>query len=291
MNWTAIEQAISQHSGQIFTIDKRQSIGGGCINEAYLISGNGQEYFVKINRASQLDMFEAEHEGLDAMYQTNTLRVPRALLSGTCDSSAYLVMEYIALQSGRGHTEEMGRQLAMMHQHTQARFGWHRDNTIGSTPQVNNLTDDWLTFWREYRLGYQMRLAASKGLDRHGIKCCEQLSDRLGDFFTHQPQASLLHGDLWSGNAAYDRQGGPVIFDPACYYGDREADLAMTELFGGFDAKFYSSYQECWPLDDGYEVRKTLYNQYHILNHYNLFGGGYGQQAVRMAEQLLSECR
>lgn len=291
MNWTAIEQAISLYNGQDFKVSKHHSIGGGCINETYLISGNSQSYFIKLNRASRLDMFEAEHEGLNAIYRTDTIRVPHAYLSGIDGENAYLVMEYIEWGTGRGCAEEMGRQLSNMHRHTQSGFGWHRNNTIGSTPQINVPTDDWLTFWREHRLGYQTRLAANKGLDRHAIKSCEQLCDRIGDFFPRQPQASLLHGDLWSGNAACDRQSRSVIFDPACYYGDRETDVAMTELFGGFDATFYASYQENWPLDDGYKIRKILYNQYHILNHFNLFGGNYGRQASRMAEQLLSECR
>jgi fructosamine-3-kinase len=166
------------------------------------------------------------------------------------------------------------------------------DNTIGSTPQKNTPRQDWVAFWREQRLGYQLQLAARQGhggaLQRQG----EQLLEYLPDFFTdHRPQASLLHGDLWSGNYSIDSQGQPVIFDPAVYFGDREADLAMTELFGGFGAEFYAAYNSSWPLEPGYAVRKTLYNLYHILNHLNLFGGGYLSQAQRMIQHLLAEVR
>jgi fructosamine-3-kinase len=291
MDWTELEKLISEHVGEAFTIDNKQALGGGCINEAYRIAGSGQTYFVKVNQASRLDMFEAEYEGLDAMYQSRSIRVPRPLLSSISGSSALLVMEYIPLQ-GNGNAQAMGTRLAQMHGSTAEQFGWYRDNTIGATAQINDWADNWVEFWRSHRLGYQTRLAADKGIGRHAVRLCEQLAARLEDFFTdYQPQPSLLHGDLWGGNAAYDDNGEPVIFDPACYYGDREADLAMTELFSGFGKEFYASYNEAWPLDPGYKTRKTLYNQYHILNHYNLFGGSYASQAVRMAEQLLSECR
>ena len=290
MNWSVIEKNIAKQTGKAFIIDSRSSLGGGCINEAWHISGLGQEYFVKINVVARLAMFEAEREGLDAMCQTDSIRIPHTIVSGTCGPNAYLVLEYISLQ-GHGQTEEMGRQLARMHQSTQSCFGWHRNNTIGSTEQVNEPEHDWLAFWREKRLGFQTRLAANKGLDKKNLLLCEQLADCLPALLDHQPQPSLLHGDLWSGNAAYDAQGNPVIFDPASYYGDREADLAMTELFGGFSSRFYSAYQELWPLDEAYRVRKILYNQYHILNHYNLFGGSYGDQAGRMAAQVIAECR
>jgi fructosamine-3-kinase len=177
-----------------------------------------------------------------------------------------------------------------MHRVTQARFGWVQDNTIGSTPQINTPEEDWIVFWREHRLRFQLHLATRHG---HGGRLRER-GERLLDefprlFAEYQPAASLLHGDLWSGNYAYTREGEPVIFDPAVYYGDREADLAMTELFGGFGREFYAAYREAYPLDEGYAVRKTLYNLYHVLNHLNLFGGGYLSQAQGMIDRLLSE--
>ncbi len=291
MDWTELETMISAQVGDKFVVDDRRALGGGCINQAYHLTGSGQEYFVKINQASMIDMFEAEYEGLDAMYQSHSIRVPRPLLTGTIGSSAFVVMEYIPLQ-GSGDARAMGTLLAQMHGTLAEQFGWHRDNTIGATPQVNDWSASWVEFWRQQRIGQQTKLAAAKGIGRKAVHVFEQLAAHVDDFFSdYSPQPSLLHGDLWGGNASYDAKGEPVIFDPACYYGDREADLAMTELFSGFNSGFYAAYNEAWPLDAGYKTRKLLYNQYHILNHYNLFGGGYGSQAVHMAEQLLSTCR
>jgi fructosamine-3-kinase len=176
-----------------------------------------------------------------------------------------------------------------MHRTARDHFGWDRDNTIGSTPQHNAPCGEWVTFWREHRLGFQLDLAARQGYGGRLQKLGERLLADLTGLIDHDPRPSLLHGDLWGGNIGYDREGNPVIFDPAVYYGDREADLAMTELFGGFGSGFYAAYEEAWPLDPGYSVRKTLYNLYHILNHLNLFGSGYLGQAQTMTERLLAE--
>src|SRR5262245_18398887 len=156
--------------------------------------------------------------------------------------------------------------LANAHRKPGPRFGWQRDNYIGSTPQQNGWCNDWIVFWVTRRLEPQISLARDKGFD------VSLPSTRMLE--SHRPQPALLHGDLWSGNAGFTAEG-PVVFDPAVYYGDREADLAMTELFGGFPREFYRAYNEAYPLPGGYEQRKHLYNLYHLLNHLNLFGGGY----------------
>ena len=185
---------------------------------------------------------------------------------------------------------KLGRHLARMHRVTGTQYGWHRDNTIGATPQINTETGDWIAFWRERRLGFQLKLAQSRGHGGRLIAGGERLLDALPSFFRgRSPLPSLLHGDLWSGNAGRTADGEPVIYDPAAYYGDREADLAMTELFGGFPRSFQDAYRSEFPLDPGYETRKQLYNLYHVLNHLNLFGGGYGVQAERMIGQLLAQ--
>jgi fructosamine-3-kinase len=186
----------------------------------------------------------------------------------------------------------MGRALAAMHRTTDQRFGWRRDNFIGATPQSNRGNDDWTGFWRDARLVPQLALAGRNGLGSRLIDAGERLANMLPRLLAgHAPQASLLHGDLWSGNAAFLADGSPVLFDPAVYFGDREADLAMTELFGGFPRSFYASYSEAWPLDPGYELRRDLYNLYHVLNHANLFGGGYAAQAAALIGRLLAEAR
>jgi len=236
-------------------------------------------------------MFTAEANGLMALADTNAVRVPRPVCRGVANTHAYLAMEFIAFGGGN-NPQALGEQLAAMHRHTQSEFGWDCNNTIGSTPQINTPSDHWASFFREHRLGFQLKLAAQNGYSGTLQQKGERLMSDLDFFFKdYSPQASLLHGDLWGGNHAVDMEGHPVIYDPAVYYGDRETDIAMTELFGGFGSTFYAAYDEAWPLDEGYGVRKTLYNLYHILNHANLFGGGYASQAESMMGRLLSELR
>jgi len=288
--WNHIATRIGELTDTTFKPDPPQHLGGGCINTALRLFDGKQSWFVKTNDAACLDMFEAEAAGLNAMADTHTLKVPRALCTGTHGPNAFIVMDYIESgSSGTNGQTLAGERLAAMHRNTFARFGWDRDNTIGATHQPNGWRDDWISFWREQRLGFQLELASRNGylsLQRHG----EKLLDRFPILIDHAPTPSLLHGDLWGGNFSFDRDGEPVIFDPAVYYGDREADLAMTELFGGFGTGFYQAYNAAWPLNEGYPVRKTLYNLYHILNHTNLFGGGYASQAQGMIDRLLSEC-
>lgn len=291
MDQEALARAIGEALGEPFEIEQSRNIGGGCISSAMRLEGNGRRYFVKFNRADLLEMFEAEADGLQAMAGANAVRVPQPLTTGVSNGQAYLVMEYLET-GGSGDMHRFGEQLAQMHRYTREQFGWHRDNTIGSTPQPNGWQNDWVRFWQEQRLGFQLDLARRNGAGSALYERGQQLKERVADFFTdYQPVASVLHGDLWSGNYAFTRDGEAVIFDPAVYFGDREADLAMTELFGGFSRSFYSGYDAAWPLDPGYATRKTFYNLYHILNHYNLFGGGYASQAQRMIDQLLSEVR
>lgn len=288
IDWEGISLSISQGTGRPFVLEKQQSVGGGSINSCYVISGSGHQFFLKLNNINRLSMFEAEAEGLQAMAATETIRVPAVIAYGRCASHSFLVLEYISL-SGRGSDEQLGQQLAAMHRHTQAHYGWHRDNTIGSTMQCNTPTDHWLEFWREQRLAYQYRLAQNNGYAR-SLVGMERLLSSLDVFFKdYHPVASMLHGDLWSGNYGFAQNGAPVLFDPAFYYGDRETDLAMTELFGGFSQGFYRAYEQAWPLDDAYQQRKTLYNLYHVLNHVNLFGSGYLGQAQGMLERLLEQ--
>ena len=285
--WTEIARSIAQSTGTEFAIANTKSVGGGCINQGYKISSNDAEYFVKLNRASQVEMFVAEAVGLKQMYATNTITIPKPICWGTVENSSYIVLQWLNLAGGSNKSwTEMGRQLAAMHrQGTSDRFGFEVNNTIGSTLQINTWMDNWADFFAQQRIGYQLKLAKRKGGNFPDTnKVVNAVRSRLSD---RQPEASILHGDLWSGNAAITADGAPVIFDPATYYGDREADLAMTELFGGFSAAFYSGYNEVWQLDSGYQQRKSIYNLYHILNHFNLFGGGYGSQAARIIKQMV----
>ena len=186
---------------------------------------------------------------------------------------------------GARNWSKMGRQLAEMHRVSQESHGWKRDNTIGATHQSNPLVKNWCNFYREHRLKFQIDLARKKGL---ALRKAEDLLESLPSFFEELPEPSLLHGDLWSGNVSFTDLGEPIIFDPATHFGDRECDLAMTELFGGFPIDFYRAYNEVWPLDKRYKTRKDLYQLYHILNHFNLFGSGYAQQCENLISDLAS---
>jgi fructosamine-3-kinase len=292
--WDQIADHISQVTDEPFKISNRRSVSGGCINQGYRLSDGSRDYFVKLNQASQVAMFEAESLGVQQMYSTKTIRVPQAICWGTANGSAYIVLEWIELGGGsnRSAMTEMGRKLAQLHQWKPSQdypgysqFGWDINNTIGSTPQMNTWTENWTEFWIEHRISYQLKLAKKRG---KSFSQAGKLLDKIPELLAnHQPKPSLVHGDLWGGNASVTSEGEPIIFDPAAYFGDREVDIAMTEVFGGFSAAFYQGYQEIWPLEPGYERRKTLYNLYHILNHFNLFGGGYASQAERMMQQLL----
>lgn len=288
--WDEIAHGVSDATGAPFVIETRSVVGGGCINTGYRVQGNGAAFFVKLNEPGRLPMFEAEAAGLAEIARSNTVRVPRPVCHGANAEASWLALEWIELHAaGSGGMRELGRALARLHRVTSERYGWHRDNTIGATPQVNTPGTDWVAFWREHRLGYQLQLAARNGYRGRLQEDGARLMEKLPEFFKdYRPAPSLLHGDLWSGNAGFDANGVPVIYDPAVYYGDREADLAMTELFGDFSPDFYSSYRAEYPLDAGYATRKDLYNLYHVLNHLNLFGGGYGAQAERMIAKLLA---
>lgn len=290
--WSDVIQQIRQFDRD-FNILAIHTIGGGCINEAYRIHSDHHDYFVKFNKASFFSSFEAEAAGLAEIQKTHTIRVPEPKCYGCNTVNAWLVLEYVNLKPANKKSYlVLGERLAAMHRITSQQFGWFRDNTIGATPQKNNCTVSWVDFWRNQRLGYQFHLAKQKGYGGKLQQLGEKLLTDLDLFFTNQfIVPALLHGDLWGGNCAFDQLGQPILYDPAVYYGDREADLAMTELFGGFPAEFYATYQAAYPLDGGYSTRKTLYNLYHILNHLNLFGEGYLRQAEQMQVKLLAELR
>ena len=230
-------------------------------------------------------MFEAEAAGLEALRAAGEIRVPAVIDVGMDDGESFLEIEYLALERPtREAAADLGARLARLHRHTGERFGWFRDNTIGPTPQINDWNDDWIGFFREHRLGYQVSLAWRNGHDLRAQG--DALAGRLPELFGgYEPAASLLHGDLWGGN--WGCVGGePVVFDPAVYYGDRETDIAMTMLFGGFGREFHSAYEDAWPMAPGHGARLKLYQLYHVLNHLNLFGASYLGQARQLFSEL-----
>ncbi len=293
MEWNNLAHHLSIELATDFIIDSVKPVSGGDINQAYLLQVGQRSYFIKINQANMLDMFKAEQAGLNEISATHTIRVPEPLSCGLANNHCYLLMENLNLKSGSPVSDrQLGILLAQLHQIEQPYFGWFRNNTIGSTAQINNRNESWPAFWCAMRINLQLELAVNNRFSGRLQSRGELLCENLGEFFTsHHPHPSLVHGDLWAGNAAVIDQDQPVIYDPACYYADREVDIAMTELFGGFSSDFYASYNDAYILEPGYKTRKKLYNLYHILNHLNLFGSAYLNQAESMIESLLAEIR
>ncbi len=288
--YRSIEAILSESTGLPFTIETRHSIGGGCISLAERISGNGRAYFIKSNTPSFLDSFETEFESLEALRSDGSVFAPEPIATGCVEDRSYLALEYVSIQNhSRANWARFGQQLASLHRTQQPYYGWHRDNYIGATPQRNPKSDVWLPFFQEHRLRFQVELAESKGfVPKRLSKLYEELPKLFQDY---RPMPSLLHGDLWSGNVAFRENGDPLVFDPCCYYGDREADIAFTQFFGGFPSDFYDAYQQEFPLDSGYTRRKDLYNLYHCLNHFNLFGPPYDAQAQAMIDTTIESLR
>jgi protein-ribulosamine 3-kinase len=288
--WPGVEADIKAAAGDSFRIRDIVPVSGGCMHRAFAVTGTSERYFVKINDRGYADAFAAEADGLSAIAAAG-VRAPRPICRGEHGSDAWLVMEHLPLGGPPDHAR-LGRQLAALHGVRGKSHGWHRDNYIGTTPQSNRPTREWEEYWRRERLLPQLQLAGKNSFGSVLLPLGEELAAALPVLLAgHEPAPSLLHGDLWGGNAGFLSDGTPVMFDPAVYFGDRETDLAMTELFGGFGTGLARAYREAAPLDSGYPVRRKLYNLYHILNHANLFGGGYAAQAQRMMSELLAETK
>lgn len=261
------------------TVDRRNTVSGGCINRtSVLVLSNGEKLFLKENSGRFPQMFEAEARGLEALRAADGPRVPAPYACHEDGSAQFLLLEYITPGSRASRFwEAFGRAMARLHKsNTATKYGFDTDNYIGSTPQENGWNESWIEFFAERRLRYQIRLARDLGLaDDRMTRGVESIISRLDSLLRPPEHPSLLHGDFWGGNFMVGSDGQAVIIDPAVYYGDREADIAMSELFGGFQPRFYSAYNEEFPLEDGYKERRELYNLYHMLNHLNLFGRGY----------------
>ncbi|HEU4600936.1 MAG TPA: fructosamine kinase family protein [Steroidobacteraceae bacterium] len=273
------------------TRGSQRAVGGGSIDQTLRVETELGPIFVKRGPPQVAARFEAEAQGLRLLGQAQAVRVPQVLAHSSNDEYALLALEWIELDTNTRSSEAtLGEQLAWQHRKIDAHFGLSFDNFIGATSQRNTLCNDWTDFFREYRLRAQLNLAkenraGAELIDRGSLLC--ELMDAF--FSSYRPVPSLLHGDLWSGNWGTDEDDMPVIFDPAVYCGDREADIAMTKLFGGFGSAFYTAYHSTWPLDQAAGTRMTLYNLYHVINHFNLFGGHYEGQALAMTNRLLAE--
>ncbi len=280
----SIKKKIEERSGSV--ISSVNPLSGGCISDAYRISlDSGESFFLKLNHDSASDMFVKEAHGLSELQKADCIKIPEVILY----DNSFLLTEFIAAGiRTRSFFSDFGRRFAELHKYKGKSFGFFEDNYIGSNPQMNvpagKQADDWPSFFFEKRLLFQFKLAEENGFAtkelRDGIKGIEKRIDKILDGSDEPP--CLLHGDLWSGNFMSDSAGEPCIIDPAVYYGHREADLAMTKLFGGFDRDFYIAYNETFPLKENYGYRENIYKLYHVLNHLNLFGIGYYSQAMAL---------
>lgn len=289
--WAPIAGELTRLTGLEFSPEPAQGVAGGSVNRCFNWPTGSGAAFVKVAPSLTASMLEAEAAGLAELARAQALRVPRVLACGRAGASAFLALEWLEAGTATQECEErLGAGLAQLHAVAAPEHGWWRDNTIGSTPQANGGLASWPEFFRERRLRPQLELAVANGFAPLLEGPGERLLAGVGALLaTHTPKASLLHGDLWGGNWLATRDGEPVIFDPAVYYGDRETDLAMTQLFGGFGPRFYRAYAAAAPLPPGAELRVDLYNLYHVLNHANLFGESYARRARAMIERLLAE--
>ena len=290
---SSISKEISDATNEKFvaSFSSSGSGGGGGASVGTIKDENtNQEYFVKMASAgSGYEMLNAEYLGIKEMYDSNTIRVPQPICRGSTDFNSFVVFEKLSM-GGTSNPTEAGLKLAKMHKtySKNGQYGWKIPNTIGATAQPNTWTEAWPEFWDKYRLGHMLSLAKRDGATFSNERELREKVKKILELHVNC-KPSLVHGDLWSGNQAYTNDGDCVIFDPATYYGDREVDIAMTKLFGMQSTKFYQAYEEEYPFTDPehFEIRTTIYNLYHVLNHYVLFGGGYLSSAHSMIGKIL----
>lgn len=283
---TITKSKIEEKTGS--KIKSVSSLSGGCISEAYRITDERENnYFLKLN-PSPKDLFIKEADGLRELKKADVIKVPKVITS----NEEFLLTEFISPGSrSKNFFEDFGRRFAQLHKHNAKKFGFYEDNYIGANPQINipneEEENDWIAFFFNKRILYQYKLAEKNGYAkkelRDGISLLEKIIHKIIGNTAEPP--SLLHGDLWGGNYMVDGKGNACLIDPAVYYGNREADLAMTKLFGGFSSEFYSAYHEIYPLTEGYKYRESVYTLYHVLNHLNLFGTSYYSHAISLIAQ------
>ncbi|MGR5247616.1 fructosamine kinase family protein [Vibrio aestuarianus] len=286
--WQRLTQQLSDTLMFQFDLVEKTKISGGDINDCYMISDGEQRYFVKTNTRDFLPKFEIEGENLRTLRETSTVSLPELVMIGTSKNHAFIVLNYLPTKplDDANNSYQFGVQLAKLHQWgEQKEYGFDSDNYIGTTLQPNQWHKKWHRFFAEQRIGWQLQLLREKGIELVNIsEFLDVIQTRLAN---HNPRPSLLHGELWHGNVA-NSVTGPICYDPACYWGDRECDIAMTQLFEGFQPEFYQGYESILPLSLDYEERKAIYNLYHILNHYNQFGGHYLAEAENLIKEILS---
>ena len=293
-----LQRAFDQLVPNRVQICQVRQISGGCISHAFqvratLAVGDEVDFFVKSNHQQFVDNYRCEWNGLTAIERTGTIRVPRLIASGIVEDEAWLILEWVKRgKKTSNFFESFGRQLATMHLTTRGHeIGWEQDNYLGASLQRNQAKQNWPDFFASQRITMQIRMASDQyDLPQSFLSQLEKIASAMGSVLQgSEPETSLIHGDLWSGNFLSDEEGKPVLIDPAVYRGNREAEFGMLRLFGNCPALFYDSYHESFPLPDGWENRCNVYVLYHLLNHLNLFGPSYLDDCKRMCSTILSE--
>lgn len=284
-------QKLSDLHGASVQLQGKHPLGGGCINHAVKLDTTAGDYFLKWHATAPSDIFVKEGAGLEEMRSVDNLylSIPKVIWSKEADEwPGLLLIEYLADPTNHaGYDEKLGRGIAVLHRKTAAAYGFHHSNYCGNTLQDNTWTNSWSEFYAYRRIDALVKqLMVSRGLPTEEQKLYARLIDKMPQLLSHSTTPSLIHGDLWSGNYMYTAEG-PALIDPACYYADREMELGMMQLFGGFSTEVWDAYQDEFPLPEGWQQRVPLYQLYHVLNHYLLFGGSYGMQALNIAKQYL----
>ena len=288
MNLSTLQHLLSDALSETVTVSNASPLGGGCINHASELTTNVGRFFAKWNEKGPPDLFVREAESLRELSKACTLlHIPQVIIAQ--ENPAVLITTFLDSPTGPQHDQDetLGRGIAELHRYTQDRYGFFHDNYCGATPQNNHWNTNWVDFFGQQRIAHLVALIEQRrGWSTQERKLYEQLLERLPQRMGHQPVPSLNHGDLWSGNYRYSTQG-PALIDPASYYADREFDLALMAMFGGYSTRVWNAYREAFPLEKNWQERQGLYQLYHYLNHYYLFGGGYGAQAQAIAKKCV----
>lgn len=286
--WPVVSRLLSEHFDETFTLRDKTELPGGEVHQAWHISDGVRDVFVKCDSPEFLQDFKAEADQLELLARSQTVRVPEVYGAGSDRDYSFLLLEYLPIRPLDAHSGYIfGQQLARLHQWSdQPQFGLDFDNLLATSPQPNSWRRRWAQFFAEQRIGWQLQLAAERGISFGNIDDIIAAAERR--LQGHQPQPSLLHGDLWPANIGLSAQG-PVIFDPACYWGDRECDLAMLPLYPLLPAQIYDGYQSVWPLPASFIERQPVYQLYHQINQCNLFAGPHLESVIHAIDKLMSE--
>ncbi|MBN1822308.1 MAG: fructosamine kinase family protein [Prolixibacteraceae bacterium] len=285
-----VKRQLSEKLGTEIEIKSNSILGGGCINHASKIETTVGSFFLKWNNHCAADVFLREAESLKELAKENNpyLKIPEVILSKELDSEpGFILLEYLESSNRNSDGLNLGRGLATIHRITNEKYGFYSDNYCGDTIQNNKWNGDWINFFGEQRLRYLINLIRHRrGLDSCSLNIYEKLIDKLPELIPSDSVPSLIHGDLWSGNYVHTTEG-PALIDPASYYANREMEMGIMTMFGGFSQQFWDGYNEIFPLPGNWRERNKLYQLYHILNHYYIFGGGYGHQALSVAQRYI----